>query len=91
MATLHKPRTEISSGREKGELRNLQEVSGMSAGNIGHFRAWRRKKSAGTPPPHPLSLFIILVMLICPRLLIFNFILYINTELTFFSDMTLQY
>jgi hypothetical protein len=78
MATLHKPRAEISSGREKGELRYFQEISGMSSGNLGNFRAGRWKKSV----PHPLSLFIILVMLICPTL--FNFTPYNNTELTFF-------
>jgi hypothetical protein len=33
----------------------------MSAGNPGNFRAGRGKKSAGTPPHLPLSLFIILV------------------------------
>jgi hypothetical protein len=85
MATLHKPRAEISSGREKGELRYFQEISGMSSGNLGNFRAGRWKKSV----PHPLSLFIILVMLICPTL--FNFTPYNNTELTFFFDITLQY
>jgi hypothetical protein len=90
MATLHEPRAEISSGREKGQLRNFQEISGMSAGNLGNFRAGRRKKSAGTPPspPNTLRLLIILVMLMCPRF--FNFTLYKNTEQTFFSDMTLQ-
>jgi hypothetical protein len=36
-----------------------------------------------TPPsPLPLSLFIKLVMLMCPRL--FNFTLYSNTEMVFF-------
>ena len=62
---------------------NFQEISGISTGNPGNFRAGRRKKSTVTPPsPLPLSLFIKLVMLMCPRL--FNFTLYSNTEMVFF-------
>ncbi len=83
-------RAEISFGREKGELRNFQKISEMSAVNLGNFWAGGRKKSAGSPPPPPppiKSFYFTCNVNMSYRL----FTLYNNTELTFFSDMTLQY
>jgi hypothetical protein len=52
----------------------IQEISGQYAG--------RNLLGPLPPSPFPLSLFMKLVMLMCPRL--FNFTLYSNTEMVFF-------
>jgi hypothetical protein len=81
MATLHKPRAEISSRQEKGQLRipgnfrNVRRKSWKFPGRAQEEICWDPPS-----PPNPLSHFIILVMLMCPRF--FNFTLYNNTELT---------